>query len=64
MLHSTVAHLQESMTRHHTELQETISRHHRETMGDVSRIAEILAVVGDKLKDHERRLAAVEAKVH
>jgi ferritin-like metal-binding protein YciE len=52
MLHSSVMHLQESMTRHHAELQETISRHHQETMGGVSRLAEILAAVGDKLKDH------------
>ena len=55
----TFVRMQETLVR----MQETFSRHHKESMEDVSKIAEILGAVGDKLKDHERRLAAVEAKV-
>src|SRR5262245_6346723 len=44
-------------------LDETVSRDHRETMEDIGQIAEILAAVGSKLKDHERRLGVVEAKI-
>ncbi|HZN92510.1 MAG TPA: hypothetical protein VFB81_07380 [Myxococcales bacterium] len=54
-----IVHMREALAR----TEETVSQHHREEMEDIGQITEILAAVGHKLRAHDRRLAAVEAKV-
>jgi len=62
-LHSAVVDLQQALTRHHRETQDTLARHHEETDRHLGRVSRMLIAVGDRLGDHERRLAAVEAKI-
>ena len=55
--------VQERLAQQHREMQETLARHQKATDQNLGRIARMLVAVGDRLNDHERRLAAVEAKV-
>jgi len=45
------------------DLRQALARQHQETDQHIGRIARMLGAVGDRLSDHERRLAKVEAKV-
>jgi len=59
MLYTEVTGMGAEIDRHYEEQK----RHHEEMTSHVRRMAEMILAIADKLRDHEQRLAAVEAKV-
>lgn len=65
-LHMEVLELSKAFDRQHQENvrhHEEQKRQYEETQSHIRRMAEMVLAIADKLSDHERRIAAVEAKV-